>query len=343
MANQTIWSNESTFLQPFKVNWSAFLCFFTVSAILSSRTLIYFDSVDLNNLIYFSGLSNVYDTFWTQLVEEPLWKYYAEFTGSLLTPELALRSTIFVSSFGLLYYANKIGKEAWVFIFLIFIFTAGLSMNLYFTAIRQGAALTLFMVGLSRGFKPAIISSLLASLIHTSFVLIFLIIVMVWVSRNLNKWVISFIISLCIIVFVMIVSSFSMSIFAEYMGRRADGYIFGKTLNINYYIIWIPVYFSVILLMKRYMVSVADILLWRFVLSFLSLCLLLTFYFEAAQRLLDMSFLFLPLVIARGFPDRIPKKIAIFWILYIVVVSVYDFSKGSSYFYPSWSLVLFGR
>ena len=327
-------------LKPFflSIAFFSFAFIFIVSLILSARTL-HIAPDDGNYLNHFHG--NFYDpgniSVWLKLVDEPLWRLWANLLGGLFSSETSLRLTIFLGSFGLLYYSYKLKTEAWIFILLIFIFSQHLATQIYFNQIRQGFALTVFIFGLSKGFRTGIVTAFIASLIHTSFVFVWLPMIIVWVTREFKNWNIYFAIIVVVSFFLFFLNAVDISMLSEYMGRRAFSYQFEGSLNYRFYLIWIPIPFLSLFIMKNYLISPFDNLFWRFTLLYLFICIFFSFIHEAFSRLFYFTYLFIPLTISFGFPKKTPVILAVFWFAFIIGETFLDMES----LYGRWMLILF--
>lgn len=124
---------------------------------------------DLNYLSYYSRLpedqSHSILSWW---LNEPLWRYYAFLIGRLLEADFAYRLTIFLSVSGLFLSSITMKWHArWIFVVLFFIIESNGSL-LYSFAIRQGVALSVFLV-LSRLKMGVTLPAIIASMFHSAF------------------------------------------------------------------------------------------------------------------------------------------------------------------------------
>jgi hypothetical protein len=252
---------------------------------------------------------------------------------------MAMRATIFLSSFGLLWSANRLSKGAWAFILLVFIFSGPLAPELYFNQIRQGVGLTLFMVGLALGMRSGFVLAGVAMAIHSSFIFAFLaMIVSVLTRRFSNRHIVALSVVTAIVA-VSIKAYINLDAFVDILGRRGPGSAFERSLNLNFYIVSVPVFAVVMYAVREF--KQTDYLLWR--LSWFLYCLtfIATFYHEAGGRLFYALCILYPILIARRFPKRI--QVYALFLIYVAAFSVWGHMRYAEYdAFSSWELILYG-
>lgn len=321
------------------------ILFLLISLLLASRSL-HVAPDDSSYLDHFSGDIYVGNGWLEYIIEEPLWAIYTIGLGNFFGPEWALRLTIFLSCFIFLNSSFKLmGDRSLLFLILIFVFSSQLATQLYFNQIRQGVALTIFIFGFSYGFKKGIIASLIASMVHTSLLIVFAGMFIVRQTKKNKVWKLFFAVALLFCVFIPPGFLDVRQYYELIAGRRFGVHSLEQALNLNFFILWPPVYYGALLVMKKFMVSNEDRLFWRFNIVFVTSVLGLSFFFEAAGRVLYFVYIFIPIVIARGFPRLIPTYLAGFWVLIIVAYNTYEYFKEPEVvnsLFGRWGLILFG-
>jgi hypothetical protein len=318
----------------------AILLFLLVSWLLASRQL-YTAPDDTSYLSYFDGVaaSPSDSTSWEFLIEEPLWALWATTTGYALGAEMAMRATIFLSSFGLLWSASRLSKGAWVFVLLVFILSGHLATQLYFNQIRQGVALTVFLAGLASGRRSGFFLAGIAWTIHSSLTFAFLAMILsVLTKRFSNRNVVAFSVVTAIVA-LSIKAYIDSYVFVDLLGRRGTGSTFERALNLNYYIVSVSAFAVVMNAVRNFEQS--DYLLWRLTWFLYCMAFVASFYHESSGRIFYLMSILYPILLARRFPKRIP--VYVLFLMFTAASSLWGQIRdpGDSVL-SRWELVLHG-
>jgi hypothetical protein len=323
------------------------ILFIGVAYLLSMRSL-YVAPDDISYIKYFNGdyFYSVSTNWWIQLLEEPLWGKYTLIVGNNINSETAVRITIFISSLGFLFFASKVGNNKSIYILLVFLLSLQLSTQLYFNQIRQGVALSVFFFGLMFGFNRSLFFAVIASMIHTSFIVVVFAQIIVILTRDIKHWLLVLTLLAVFISVFIYVSDINFIDYTYLLGRREFAYGFLGKLNYKFYLIFGPLYIYAILFMKKYMKSDNDILFWKFVLLFTIIIFIFSFLYEGITRLFYFNYIFIPLLFTKGFQYRLPKRASLIWLLIIVFFNSYDhlvkgLPKVQTWF-GRWDLIIFG-
>lgn len=319
------------------------LIIITLAFILSSREM-YVALDDHNYLAYFSG-GNIEgffgDSWWSTVIDEPLWKGYTNLLGAILEPEIALRVTIFFSVYAFLFALNRFSPEAFGFFIFSFLICHELAVQLYFNQLRQGFAISLGLLVLSLANTSLLrMGGILgAALIHTSMLTVLPVLFIIqWVKRGSYR-----------LIFVCFAVGFIFLMMRDGLqnidlGRRSDDYDFAGVLNLNFYIFTAIKYVPIFVLIA---LSRADG--WRnywycFSLIYFFIAIGMTFLSEAGGRLTYMSTVFVIILISTNWKFKYGKIVAIYFLAVSLFFSILEGTKLSDYdaWSGRWSLILGG-
>jgi EpsG family len=314
--------------------------FLLVSWILASRQL-YTAPDDVSYLAHFDGHLSIdsNSSWWEFLIEEPLWALWTATTGYSLGSEMAMRVTIFLSSFGLLWSANRLSKGAWVFVLLVFILSEPLASQLYFNQIRQGVALTLCLAGLAVGTRSGFVLTGVATTIHTSFFFVLLAMSLAALTKRFsNRHLVAFSIA-TVVAMVSLKAYVNLDSVVDILGRRGRGYAMESSANLNSYAVSLLVFAVVMYSVRRF--ERTDYLLWRLTLFLYGLTFIGSFYHEASGRLFYLLSILYPILIARSSLKK-PPAYALF-VIFIVTSAVWSHLRYTEYsVLDRWELILYG-
>lgn len=311
-----------------RIHAGIWVVFVGLALLLSGRPL-YIAPDDWNYVAYFEGARwldiGAFDVWYVSFLEEPLWRLYASQIGELIGAEGALRLTIFVSTLMFLYTANKIGRGTWLFIVLFFVLSDAMAVQMYYNQIRQGLALSIFLVTVVAG-GGIILGALLASGIHASFLVVLPCAFVAVLARD-RRYIVPLAL-LATIVLTIVLSKFLGDVD---LGRRAETYELTRALNKNYYIV-VLLQLSVVFYLTRPRVGDRDGKLWfSFTLMLAATALSLSFIHEAATRVMYVVNALIAIVLARNLLKRREFIAAIFWLSTIVAIQINEGLKvGSS-------------
>ncbi len=203
---------------------------------------------DGNYIEYFSRVVTIYEKvtledadWWLTLIDEPLWDAYATALGTTFGPEAAFRITIFAGVFLYLFSATRLSKGGLFTVLFFFALHPSIGLQLYFNQIRQGLAFSIFLLFVSTlklrmPIKLALASGL-ASLVHTSFVLILSLVASYFLRPRIRIFVfIAF-----VVIFAFLVNYIDLFSMIN-VGRREGVYTSGASVNINFYIVTLTTY-----------------------------------------------------------------------------------------------------
>lgn len=305
-----------------RVNVAAYVwgLFLGMALLLSVRSL-YIAWDDENYIAQFEGGASEevawHDLIaWPALLDEPLWKLYAAQVGEIAGPEGALRLTIFLSVLIFLYSATKIGRGAWLFILFFFVLSDVMAVQMYFNQIRQGLALSVFLLTIVAG-GGLILAALLASAIHTSFLFVLPCAFIAILAREKR-----YAIPLGLIATVILSALLNQFLGDLDFGRRSGLYEPTGALNANYYIATLP-QLSVVFYLARPRVGDRDDELWFYLALMAAVSALsLTFIHEAAARLMYIVHALIAIVLARNLLTRRGIIAAGWWLTTIIAIQM---------------------
>jgi hypothetical protein len=304
------------------------IIFMLISLTLSLRT-IFIASDDISYLQHFGGMLNISTTenILINLLNEPLWVSYTSMMGNIFTPESAFRLTLFISTFIFLFALSRLSNR-YTYIVLIFIFSFALSTQMYFNQIRQGFALTIFIFGLDRGHLKSLFFTIIASLIHVSFLFVLLLQVLIIFTRRMKFWEAKILIFFLIIFTIGLFTSFDFTEYFIYFGSREELIGINKNYNMAYYILFIPLFFLPIFTIKKYLVFNSDILFWRFVFIFTMFYFSSILIHSSFGRLQYLNFAFIPILLGKCIPTKTPVITSILWLSFVIILNINDVLSG---------------
>lgn len=322
--------------------------FLLISMVLCSRNLhIALD--DENYIAYFTGAHQIagsleYRSVWLELLDEPIWKNYTAWSGSLLDPWTAERITIFISAFFFLYAFRVHSGGNFIIISTLFIFDPILATQMYFNQLRQGLAFSIFFALLSiANFKDRrwmwLLSSFIAFLIHSSFI-VFFISILISILIPKNPWIIAAtaigLVIACLL-FEYILSSID-------FGRREGRYGNEGALNINYYITALMGYGATLFFLVR-STFIRQNQFYLYVMIFLfSLAIGLSLIHEAAARLMYFADGMMTLLVVGSTKTNNGKLALCTWVGFIGLSTLFVLLKPDIYddnMFSRWDLILF--
>ncbi len=207
---------------------------------------------DLSNIDVFLGYSYWFGDFakkdqnwWQFIIEEPIWNIYCAWSGEELGAENAFRVTLFASTLLYLFFSSKLSKGHWGTTLLLFLVHPSFSVQMYYNQIRQGVALSIFLMMYSilkvGSWKRIGIAAGLSALVHTSFVVIIPLVL----SYALKPWL-RILASLIFAGTVLAVSQYIDLISLVEVGRRTENLSESSALNIKFYIVTVGTYASIL-------------------------------------------------------------------------------------------------
>lgn len=293
---------------------AAGIVFVALALVLASRAL-YTAPDDVNYIAYFEG------TYWTQLtnswwiypVEEPLWSLYATSVGNVFGPESALRATIFLSALGFLYASNRLSRGAWLLVVLLFVVDEVLATQMYYNQIRQGVALSVFLLVAVLG-GGLLWAALVATVVHSSF---FVLLVSVLAALLVRK---DYLIFLFILPATLVGVLLAQSFLDDFdLGRRAATYEFAGALNMNYYVVALLQYGLTLSLVRPASGNDDSEQIWyRVTVIFTILALSITMIHEAGARLMYISNALVLILLGQNLWRWRAVLATLFWIVALV-------------------------
>lgn len=196
---------------------------------------------DLSYLDYFGMQRSIsFDNWWEYFIDEPLWNEICIIFSWFFSAETGFRIILLFSPALLFYGAFRlIGHTSLLFI-LMFIIDPNIGLWLYYAAIRQGFATSVFLTLFSLGI-PALVAGLSGAAIHTA--LLFFAIVLVECKAVLTKNIRLVGVTLgTLLIGLYIIHNVGTIDF----GRRASTFSQASELNIRYFLWHVPVYIAVL-------------------------------------------------------------------------------------------------
>jgi len=297
---------------------------------------------DLNYVNYFSGeYWRVIDTgnYWLALIEEPIWLAYTSVLGAILDPEIAVRVTIFVSVCLFFFSLNRLAPQAYLFIFLAFLICDQLAVQLYFNQIRQGLALSLFLLVLALTNSPAARfgGTLVASLVHTAFLAVAPVVLIArLVKHPMYRLAIGSLVAIGLLILAQTVAP------NIEWGRREAIYEFGRKFNFNYYIFILVEFAPIFILTGVFRHGGWKDDLYYVTLVYFILAFGVTLINEVGGRLMYFSTAFVVVLIGINFRFKQGKIAAIYWLVLSLFYVLYEGTKLADYdsWSGRWSLIL---
>lgn len=316
-----------------------------ISLVLAGRTF-YTSPDDASYIAYFEG--ERFDIFthlsyWFYLLEEPLWSSYAAFMGGIFGAETALRITIFLSSLMFLVASNrlalssKLAQGAWIFILLAFMLDATLATQMYYNQIRQGFAVSVFLMMVAGGLSP-FLGAVVASTIHTSFIIVIPCTIAAVVVKRSN-------IRLVAVLFaIVLVAYFISNLLGDIdIGRRTTAYETEGKVNILFYALVILQYGLAFYLLKNKKSDHQQEFWYRFSLIFFVVAMGLSLIHEAGGRLFYIANTLVMILIASNLKRSQARIGAVAWLLFLFIIVINESRKGSfgpDTWFGRWWLIL---
>ncbi len=320
-----------------QTTWLAVIVFVGMSMILAGR-MLYTAPDDESYIAYFEGKNSILLTnTGPYLLEEPLWLAYASSMGSIVGTETALRITIFLGSFLFLAASGKLARGAWIFIFLAFITDVTLATQMYYNQIRQGFALSVFLVMMAGGLHP-FFGAVVASAIHASFLAVIPCIIAAAVIRRSKM-------RLAAILFAVGLSVFYLNrLMGDIdLGRRSVIYAFEGNLNVFFYALAISQYGLIFFLLKQKHPDDQQEFWFCFSLIFVTLAIGLSLIHEAGGRLMYIANALMAILIGLNLRRTQAKIGAVVWLLLLLMVLLNEGRKdnfGPDSWLGRWVLIL---
>jgi len=260
------------------VNLVIVFIFVGIAMVLSIRSLgIATDDQNYLNYFYYATQVKA-DNLLVYLIEEPLWRLYTTSVVLVLSPEDALRLTIFISSTLFLFSTNKVNSNLFLIVAIAFILHQYLATQMYFNQLRQGLALSLFLCFATYGKKP-LLGAILAIFVHTSFIFPLILIVLLKKVTSI-KWIV-----LCSVLIIMgLYMSISLLETLD-LGRRTSSYSFEGKFTVNYYIYTFVRYVPLLFLIQFYGYETKSSFWYKLALSSFIIIIPFTLIYDAAGRL----------------------------------------------------------
>lgn len=316
---------------PNKKQIGILILFIIISSVMSSREL-YIAPDDVSYIHHFSGNYFGYQpgNIWMFVIEEGLFHLYTKLLFNIFSPEFSLRLTIFVATLVFLVSSNKLSGNKFAFIILIFIASNAIGSQLYFNQIRQGLALSIFILGISNGYSyKSVLFTICAALIHSGMIPVLLL--QVFVTSTLHyipryKYFLSFM-SIIVILFAFY-GRFDVSTVSEYFGRRMYSYTFTSSFNTVYYILLTLMTTFIFTLIKASMVDERYQGLYYFTLLFSIFAITGSMIYTGASRLVYFWFVFISLLISMQNNFILRQKLSIVWIAFLLILNLHEIISG---------------
>ncbi len=336
------------------LKWSpspiAYAVFIGIALILSARQL-YIALDDAAYIDYFSRNTYWFDVpasedwdWWRFIIEEPLWNMYTIAMGTKLGPEAALRATIFISVFLYLFFASKLAGGAWGTTIFLFALHPHLGVQMYFNQIRQGVALSIFLmlVSIIRVRTPVRIGAAAgaAALLHSSFIMTAILAVLYAVKPG-ARILASILGAVALIALARNIDIFSLI----ETGRREGLYTTTAAVNVNFYIVTLPCYGLVFYLLwpARAKIDVSEWYFLSFVIAIAAL--VATETYEAGGRLVYLAEAAISILVARNIRSQNGLMAFGVWMLSIAIQIFSDYKYDISTqvrVFDKWELIIFG-
>ncbi|MDR0227605.1 MAG: EpsG family protein [Flavobacteriaceae bacterium] len=252
------------------------------------------------------------------LIEEPLWKLYTWGMTLIFPPMIAFKLTIFLSVMLFLLSSFRVNSKIYLFIILVFIFHQDFATQMYFNQLRQGFALSIFLFITTYKRKP-ILGGVIATLIHTSFIIPFVLLLLILKVKSIKK---IFIYSIVGIAVLFLNISFLKQID---LGRRGDSYLFENKFTINFYLISLIKYVPLLFLIQFYGEKNLSKFWYKLALSSFIVILPFTLFYNAAGRLMYYVNVFFLLMILEHYKS-VGGKVALFYFLFFLFFELFFFN-----------------
>ena len=314
-----------------KINVGAYISFVLIAIIMCSRAL-YIAPDDISYIQHFSGNYYSYQSgsVWEFVIEEGLFHLYTKILLNILPPELSLRFTIFVSTLGFLIFSNKVSGDRFAYVIIIFIVSNAIGTQLYYNQIRQGLALTIFLLGNSKGFSyNSIYYTIVAALLHTAFLPVMIIqLFVLTVFKYIHKYKYTLLIMSIMIFLFALFSGYDISTISEYFGRRMYSYSFSSSFNVVYYVLLTIITIFIFTQIKVGAVDLCDRAFYYFTLLFSIFSITSSMVYTGAGRLMYFWFVFISLIISKHNNVSSRKKLSIIWIAILLVLNLHEVLSG---------------
>lgn len=320
-----------------RATWLVVIIFVGISLILAGRTL-YTAPDDENYIAYFEGANfTILTNALSYSLEEILWSAYASFMGGIFGAETALRITIFFSSLTFLVASGKLARGAWLLIFFAFVIDAMLATQMYYNQIRQGLALSIFLMMIAGGLRP-FLGAVVASAIHTSFIFVIPCVIAAAVAKRSNIRLVA--ILLAVVLGVYYLNSLMGDID---LGRRSATYELEGKLNVFFYAFAFLQYGLIFFLLKQKNSDDQQEFWFRFSLIFVTFAICLSFIHEAAARLMYIANALVVILLGLNLKRERAKIGAVVWFLLLLVILINEGRKGGfgpDTWFGRWALIL---
>jgi hypothetical protein len=304
---------------PNQVPKYALIAFFLLALILAVRAL-YTAPDDAFNLAYFDS-SAVPDTsdihsWWLYWIEEPIWKLYAYVIGSVLGPEWALRTTIFIGAFAFLYSGSSLahgGSRASALVLLAFLIDVSFATQMYYNQVRQGFALSVFMTVAAVGGGP-ILGAALASGIHSSFLVLLPCALATRITARSHLLFLAVLFAL-----IMAVVLLKENLAFIDIGRRSEVYNFAGKLNWKFYLVGIPQYVLTIYLARKRFKDNGWQQWFQMTTMFVTASFGISIIYEGGSRLMYIASALVLILLAKNIRKKRVLIASAFWISILIL------------------------
>lgn len=348
--------------------WSPYaILVISLTALVLARRSLFIALDDYNYYVQFSYDSDWYrkvadgkvaegfEDWWLMILDETLWNIYSAAAGAIFGPEYAIRLTLFISAFAFLVASAKLAG-GWGVTTFLFLFHPNMASQIYFNQIRQGVAVSLFLVisGFARLGKVStgmLIASGVAALVHSSFLALFAATTFYkigTVATNMMRIVLA----LAGVLAIVVLSQHIDIVELVDTGRRKGIYAMSGALNANFYIVFISAYASIFFLLiparKAGLSEWTGTSDWYYLtLIFCVIAIGFTFVHQAGARLLYNLDAMLAILLAMNFRGQRGYNAFAIWCcaLLITITSTHLRSTAASQesSLTRWELILFSR
>lgn len=221
------------------------LAFLAIAILVGTRPLGLVPD-DFTNLAYFQNsdwfqfLDKLEVEGFSWILEESFWQLLVYVLSLFIDPEFAFRLMMFSSILMYSWAFRKAPASALLFVLFSFIVFPSMLGQLYFNQVRQGLAISIFLVFLSLGDWGYFVGAAVAGLVHTSQLTLLPIYV-----KSTKQFAIS-------VAVVLVVGVFLAAGMLEFflgnleLGRRGSQYAFESPLNLRYALSAVPLYFGIL-------------------------------------------------------------------------------------------------
>lgn len=303
--------------------------FLFIAVLISTRDL-YLAADDYNYLNHFYNARIIEsDNILLYFIEEPLWRLWTIFTTLFLNPENAFKFTLFLSSSLFLFSVSRVNDFLFFLVAMVFVFHPDFATQMYFNQMRQGFALSLFLF-LAVYCRRPILGSILASLIHTSFIFPLAIIILVNKVKPIKYIILYSLVAIAVLYLsIGLLESFD-------LGRRTNTYEFEGKFLINYYIFIFVGYAPILMLIAFYGNKKGHGFWFKLSLSAFFVFVGFTLFYYAAGRIMYYLSVFMLLMILENYKS-IGGKIALFYYLFFLIAQTLFLESTALY---RWTLIL---